>query len=216
MSAHSGQSLVLMLFLLMSPFMRLSAVAQGEAKVVPSWEDVRRTAFARIHQEFSRVKLEKVIAFYRKYAPDLLLEWERYCRDFPQTPEVFLRQLVVDYLEIESLREESPVEYERMLRVQRMESRIRGVGRELQRLAVELGGQTSLSRPQQFLEFNRKKGELQKLLQESFQETQQHQQLELNRLEVEMQQLQSRLQERAANQETILRERFRVLSGLEW
>lgn len=201
------------LWLLLAALMVRPVAAQGGGG---GWEAVRRTALARVQREYPGVKLEQVLAFYRQHAPDLLREWERYCRDFPDTPEVFLRQLLTEYLEIESLREENPVEYERMLRVQRLESRIREVGRDLQRLAVELEGQSSLTRPQQFLQFNRRKVELQTLLQESFQETQQHQQLELNRLEVEMQQLKSRLQERAANRETILRERFRVVSGLAW
>lgn len=210
MLARSGQ---ILLWLLLSAVILRPVAAQSGGG---GWEEVRRAALARVQREFPGVKLEHVLSFYRKHAPDMLREWERYCRDFPETPEVFLRQLLTDYLEIESLREDNPVEYERMLRVQRLESRIREVGRDLQRLAVELEGQSSVSRPQQFLDFNRRKQELQKLLQESFQETQQHQQLELNRLEVEMQQLKSRLQERVANRETILRERFRVLSGLEW
>jgi uncharacterized small protein (DUF1192 family) len=176
---------------------------------------LQQEAWQQIIQKYPEITPEAVQQFYLEYAPDLLKEWDRFCLEHPTEALQFLQRMIDKYLSIERVKEVNPQEYQRLLKVQKMESRIRILSREIQLLADKFAGKEATEEPELYWELQLRKQELRKLLEQSFEESQQHQQIEINRLETEMKMLKQRFQERSANRAMILLERFRVLTGLD-
>jgi len=183
---------------------------------VESVEALQRAAWQQISLKYPEVAIEEIQQFYLEYAPDLLKEWNRFCLDRPSEAILFLQRMLDKYLAIERLKEINPQEYQRQLELQKLESRIRILAREVQVVAEKFEGKKATEEPGLYWELGLRKQELRRLLDQSFEESQQHQQIEINRLEAEMKMLKQRFQERSANREMILQERFRVLTGLDW
>lgn len=191
----------------------MQLLAQPE---IESTEALQQDAWQQIRVKYPDIAPEAVQQFYLEYAPDLLKEWDRFCLDRPGEAIVFLQRMIDKYLSIERIKDVNPQEYERLLSVQKLESRIRVLSREVQVLAGKFEGKKATEEPGLYWELQLRKQELRQLLDESFEESQQYQQIEINRLETEMKMLKQRFQERSANREMILLERFRVLTGLDW
>lgn len=159
------------------------------------------------------IRAADVKAFYQEYAPELLKEWARNCRELPSQAANFLQQLVDGYQDLQRLKTESPSVYQWQLRRLSNEIKLRQLGNEIKQINAALLGKTATEEPALVLEVHQKKQEMKKLLELTFEESQQHQQIEINRLEAEMKMLKRLLDERNANREHILQERFRTLSG---
>ncbi len=187
--------------------------AQPELESV---EALQRDAWQQITAKYPEITANAVQEFYLEYAPDLLKEWDRFCLERPNEAGLFLQRMIEKFLAIQRVKDVNPQEYQRLLTVQKLESKIRIISKEIQNLAVQLEGKKATEEPKLYWEMQQQKQHLQRLLNESFEESQQHQQIEINRLEAEMKMLKQRFQERSANREMILQERFRVLTGLGW
>ena len=164
-------------------------------------------------QQNPGIRAADVKAFYQEHAPELLKEWARNCQELPSQAANFLQQLVDGYQELQRTKAESPSVYQWQLRRLGNEIKLRQLGNEIKQLNAALLGKTATEEPTLVLELHQKKQELKKLLELTFEQSQQHQQIEINRLEAEMNMLKRLLEERSANREHILRERFGALSG---
>jgi len=158
------------------------------------------------------VPLDTLLLFYRTHNPDALAELSGRSRQDPLSGKAYFRTLTEHFLEMEQLRAASPEEYERVVQIERMESRSRHLARRIQNLGRALGGRpadpAALAR-----EREQAKAELRDLLQQTFVVAQQNQLIEVNRLEAEVRELRRLLEERDANQRLILEQRFVELTG---
>lgn len=175
---------------------------------------VRQDAYAAVREKYPRINPDDVVAFHRQYAPDLLAEWERRCREESTGAKAYFLLLADNFAAIDVLKTDDPDEYDRQVRQQQTESRVRGLSRQIQALAGD-GGEGP-GNPHRLLTRQRLKLELKHLLEQSFDEAQQRQLIEINRLEAEMRNLRRLADERAANRRLILGQRFYILTGDMW
>ena len=198
-------------------FLGLTLLACSLLWAQPELESVaalQRDAWQQITAKYPEIAANAVQEFYLEYAPDLLKEWDRFCLDRPNEAVLFLQRMIDKFLAIQRVKDVNPQEYQRLLAMQKLESQIRISSKDVQNLAEQLEGKKATEEPKLYWELQQQKQELMRLLKESFEESQQHQQIEIRRLEAEMTMLKQRFQERSANQEMILQERFRVLTGM--
>ncbi len=191
-----------------------TAPAVSAAAAEKAVQLVRRDAFAAVREKYPQINPDDVVAFHRQYAPDLLAEWERRCREEATSAKAYFLLLADNFAAIDILRKDDPDEYDRQIRQQLTESQVRSLSRQIQALAAEEG--EGAGNPHQLLTRQRLKLELKHLLEKSFDEAQQRQLIEINRLEAEMRNLRRLADERAANRRLILGQRFYILTGDMW
>lgn len=192
------------------PAANKQAVATATEKAV---QMTRQEAWEEAKKKYPHTKPEDIEEFHRQYAPDLILEWEKRCRERPTEAKKYFLLLADNFVAIDSVKDDDPEEYQRLLRQQLTESRLRELSRQIQLLAEPEVGETSPHRP--LLRQNLML-ELKQLLEQSFDEAQQRQLIEINRLEAEMRNLRRLADERAANRRLILGQRFYLLTGEVW
>jgi hypothetical protein len=173
---------------------------------------VRAGSLSAAREKYPRINPDDIMTFHRQYAPDLLSEWERRCREEPTGAQAYFLLLADNFVTIDAVRAADPDEYERLLRQQKSESRVRDLSRQIQALSAHDDG----GNPHRLLTRQRLKLELKQLLEQSFDEAQQRQLIEINRLEAEMRNLRRLADERAANRRLILGQRFYILTGDTW
>jgi len=191
-----------------------AAPAVSAAAAEKAVQLVQRDAFAAVREKYPQTNPDDVVAFHRQYAPDLLAEWERRCREEATSAKAYFLLLADNFAAIDVLRKDDPDEYERQIRQQQTESQVRSLSRQIQALAVKEGD--GADEPDRLLARQRLKLELRHLLEKSFDEAQQRQLIEINRLEAEMRNLRRLADERAANRRLILGQRFYILTGDVW
>ncbi len=152
---------------------------------------------------------QALIAFYGKNSPDLLAEWEKRLKASHEKGTEYAKLLIKNYLDIDKFRESNPEEYERLVRQLKNDSLIRTTSLEIQNLAK----QDNVDK-EKLLELKMK---LRKLMEDAFDEAQRRQLLEINRLENEVRNLRNLVEQRAANKQSILQQRFMLMTdGQEW
>jgi hypothetical protein len=162
------------------------------------------------------LSIAEIKEFYQENAPDLLKELAACLREWPALAAGFLQQLVDGYRDLQKVRRDNPTLYQWQLRRLSEEVKIRRLGNEVKQLNLYIQDKSATEEPAKLLELHQKKQQLKKLLELSFQSFQQQQQVEINRLEAEMQMLKQLLEERADSKEMILQEQYRKLTGAEW
>ena len=176
---------------------------------------VRQRVFQHLKARFPDLQVRAMLSFYREYGPDLFTEMQRKCACEPGEAEEYIRTLAEHFLEVDRVRKENPKEYERLLELEKLEFRARRLGRRIQ--ALTAAGTTALERNAGgMLALARARRELAELLASCFDSEQENQQIEVNRLEAEVRELRRLLEERAANREIILEQRYFQLTGEEW
>ncbi len=151
---------------------------------------------------------DELLDFCNEFTPDLLDEWKRLCSEQPEKAQNYLELLTKRFLKALSLREKDTSEYERFVKQLKNETQILTLSRRIQLLDIE-DENTQDERKQL-------KVQLSTLMEKAFDEAQLQQQIEINRLENEVRNLRSLAEERAANKQFILRQRFLLLTGEEW
>ena len=174
-----------------------------DAKCMEAVEKAKKATAA-----FAAVDAERMVAFYAVNAPDLLAEWQKRCVASPEKGLEYTNMLLKNFLEIDKFREANPEEYERLVKQQRTESQIRTISLEIQELAKRDDAKERL---------NELKLKLKQLMEDAFDEAQRRQLLEINRLENEVRNLRNLAEQRAANKQKILQQRFMLMTdGQEW
>lgn len=191
-----------------------AAPAVSAAAAEKAVQLVRQDAYAAVREKYPQINPDDVVAFHRQHAPDLLAEWDRRCRDESTGAKAYFLLLADNFAAIDVLRKDDPDEYERQVKQQATESQVRGLSRQIQALARE--GGVGVGAPHRLLTKQRLQLELKHLLEQSFDEAQQRQLIEINRLETEMRNLRRLADERAANRRLILGQRFYILTGDMW
>ena len=174
----------------------------------------RQRIFQRLKVRFPDLQMRAMLDFYRENGPDLFAEIQHQCAHAPAEAEDYVRTLAEHFMELERVRRDNPEEYKRLLALEKLEYRARILGRQIQRLSADKdksGGKVGTLLP-----LARARRELAELLTKCFETEQQNQQIEVNRLEAEVRELRRFLEERAANKEIILQQRFFQLAGEEW
>lgn len=193
----------------------VAAVASDTA-VAKAAQLVQQDAVAALQRKRPELVVAELLSFYRENAPDLLAEWERRCAQQPDSAESYLALLAEHYASIVKVKDEDPDEYERLVWQQRQESKVRSVSRAIQDLSRP-GADGSLgAEAARLMRLQEEKMLLRQLLEEGFDNAQQRQMVEINRLENEVRDLRRLVSERAANRQLILEQRFMVLTGEEW
>lgn len=188
------------------------AVSQAAEKVA---QLARQEAWEEVKKKYPHLQPEAVEAFHRQYAPDLIAEWEKRCREQPNEAKKYFLLLADNFAAIEAVKDDDPDEYQRLLQQQQTETRLRQLSRQIQAL-VEPEPDDEAGSPHRTLLRQNLMYELKQLLEQSFDEAQQRQLIEINRLEAEMRQLRRLAEERAANRRLILGRRFYLLTGEMW
>ena len=186
----------------------ISLPAQESAVQEKLWEESNR--------QNPGLAMQDIKAFYQEYAPELLKELAENARQWPDQTAGFLQQLVDGYRELQKIRKENPTLYQWQLRRLGDQVKIRRIGNEIKQLDEFLLDKSAAEEPARVLELHQKKQELKKLLEHAFLAAQQHQQIEINRLDAEMKMLKQLLEERNASRELILKEQYRKLTHSEW
>ncbi len=186
----------------------ISLPAQESAVQEKLWEESNR--------QNPGLSMQDIKAFYQEYAPELLKELAINARQLPDQAAGFLQQLVDGYRDLQKIRKENPALYQWQLRRLGDQVKIRRIGNEIKQLEEFLRDKSAANEPAKVLELHQNKQELKKLLEEAFLASQQHQQIEINRLEAEMNMLKQLLEERKASRELILKEQYRKLTNTAW
>ncbi len=156
---------------------------------------------------------QAIIGFFKTNAPDLLDEIQAKRKDFPDAMDIFIAQLADRFAEIDAYRGEDQATYDRLVRQERQQCQVRKLAREIQRLGKPVEDKDADAQRQQDLA--KAKTELKVVLETVFDESQQQQLIELNRLESEVRDLRRLANDRAANKDFILKQRFEALTGLK-
>lgn len=180
----------------------LEAYCQN-AEVSAANQEIQRKILS-VEKKYPDLKVDEMFAFYKEYGPDLLEEWQRRSQNSAEKADLYLDILSRHYLEIISLRNKDPEEYERLVKQQRTEYEIRLLSRQIQKLAA------SEKEPEKLAQ---SKKQLKKIMDDAFEEAQKRQFIEINRLENQIRELKNLANERAANKQTILQQRFYLLTG---
>ena len=151
---------------------------------------------------------DELLAFCNEACPDLLDEWKRLCQEQPDKAKNYLELLAKRYLKAITLRNRDTSEYDRYVIQLKNETQIRTLSRRIQLLEID---DENTQEERKLL-----KNQLAALMEKAFDDAQIQQQIEINRLENEVRSLRSLAEERAANKQFILRQRFLLLTGEEW
>ena len=151
---------------------------------------------------------KELLAFCNDVCPDLLDEWKRLCQEQPEKAKNYLELLAKRYLKATALRSRDTSEYDRYVAQLKNETQIRTLSRKIQLLEID---DENTQEERKLL-----KTQLAALMEKAFDDAQIQQQIEINRLENEVRNLRSLAEERAANKQFILRQRFLLLTGEEW
>ncbi len=182
------------------PHQETSAPARGLA--------VQQTILKEVVEQNQGMDGNELIAFCNDACPDLLDEWKRLCQEQPDKAKNYLELLAKRYLKANALRTRDTAEYDRYVKQLKNETQIRTLSRRIQLL--EIDDENTLEERKQL------KSQLAALMEKAFDDAQLQQQIEINRLENEVRNLRSLAEERAANKQFILRQRFLLLTGEEW
>ncbi|MBR4675136.1 MAG: hypothetical protein IKP00_11785 [Victivallales bacterium] len=183
---------------------------QEEATVPKSdnAQSLQKTILNAVLEQNPGMNGDELLDFCNEYTPDLLDEWKRLCAEQPEKAQNYLELLTKRFLKALSLREKDTSEYERFVNQLKNETQIRTLSRRIQLLDIE--DENTLDERRQL------KIQLVALMEKAFDEAQLQQQIEINRLENEVRNLRNLAEERAANKQFILRQRFLLLTGEEW
>ena len=184
----------------------MAAVAFGD------YEELQET----VKRVRPNVDAEAMMAYYRTNAPDLLEEIEKRRAAYPEAMDAYLGQLADHFQEIDKLRGEDNVMYERKVKEERQQCQVRRLSKTVQQLAKAPAEEGADAKAEREKQLKAARLQLRKLLEAAFDEAQQQQLIQINRLESEVRDLRRVATERSKNRGYILQERFRTLTGEEW
>ncbi|MCR4572416.1 MAG: hypothetical protein K5787_01480 [Lentisphaeria bacterium] len=184
----------------------MAAVAFGD------YEELQET----VKRVRPNVDAEAMMAYYRTNAPDLLEEIEKRRAAYPEAMDAYLGQLADHFQEIDKLRGEDNVMYERKVKEERQQCQVRRLSKTVQQLAKAPAEEGADAKAEREKQLKAARLQLRKLLESAFDEAQQQQLIQINRLESEVRDLRRVATERSKNRDYILQERFRTLTGEEW
>lgn len=162
------------------------------------------------------VEADAMLAYYRTNAPDLLEEIEKRRKAYPEAMDAYLGQLADHFQEVDKLRGEDNALYDRMIRQEKRQCNVRKLSREIQTLAKTPKNEPKNVEEQRLALLNETRLQLKNLLEQAFDEAQQQQLIQINKLESEVRDLRRLATERSKNRKNILQERFRTLTGEDW
>ncbi|MBR6324021.1 MAG: hypothetical protein IKR62_03495 [Victivallales bacterium] len=189
--------------ILMTALACLAAVAQEELA-----ETLKRVR--------PNVEAEAMLGYYRANAPDLLEEIEKRRKAYPEAMDAYLAQLADHFQEVDKLRGEDNALYDRMVRQEKRQCDVRKLSREIQRLAKTPKNEPKNVAEQRLAQLKESRLKLRNLLEQTFDEAQQQQLIQINQLESEVRDLRRLATDRSKNRKYILQERFRTLTGEDW
>ena len=189
--------------ILMTALACLAAVAQDELA-----ETLKRVR--------PNVEAEAMLGYYRANAPDLLEEIEKRRKAYPEAMDAYLAQLADHFQEVDKLRGEDNALYDRMVRQEKRQCDVRKLSREIQRLAKTPKNEPKNVEEQRLALLKETRLQLKNLLEQAFDEAQQQQLIQINKLESEVRDLRRLATDRSKNRKYILQERFRTLTGEDW
>lgn len=184
----------------------MAAVAFGD------YEELQET----VKRVRPNVDAEAMMAYYRTNAPDLLEEIEKRRAAYPEAMDAYLGQLADHFQEIDKLRGEDNMMYERKVKEERQQCQVRRLSKTVQQLAKAPAEEGADAKAEREKQLKAARLQLRKLLEAAFDEAQQQQLIQINRLESEVRDLRRVATERSKNRGYILQERFRTLTGEEW
>ncbi|MBR5838006.1 MAG: hypothetical protein IKZ84_05615 [Victivallales bacterium] len=162
------------------------------------------------------VEAEAMLGYYRENAPDLLEEIEKRRKAYPEAMDAYLGQLADHFQEVDKLRGEDNAAYDRMVKKEKQQCQVRRLSREIQQLAKPAKNEAKDAADQRLALLKESRLQLRKLLEHAFDEAQQQQLIQINKLESEVRDLRRLATERSKNRANILQERFRTLTGEDW
>ena len=162
------------------------------------------------------VEADAMLAYYRTNAPDLLEEIEKRRKAYPEAMDAYLGQLADHFQEVDKLRGEDNALYDRMIRQEKRQCNVRKLSREIQTLAKTPKNEPKNVEEQRLALLKETRLQLKNLLEQAFDEAQQQQLIQINKLESEVRDLRRLATERSKNRKNILQERFRTLTGEDW
>lgn len=162
------------------------------------------------------VEAEAMLGYYRENAPDLLEEIEKRRKAYPEAMDAYLGQLADHFQEVDKLRGEDNAAYDRMVKKEKQQCQVRRLSREIQQLAKPAKNEAKDASDQRLALLKESRLQLRKLLEQAFDEAQQQQLIQINKLESEVRDLRRLATERSKNRANILQERFRTLTGEDW
>jgi hypothetical protein len=158
------------------------------------------------------VVAERFLGFCSEHVPFALGETRALLSRHDEGAEKQLRGLVERYLELRQTEEQSPDEYQRLLKIEKMTDEGRALGKRIQELQQALQADPPEAKPLQ-TELTVAQAELRQLVSRIFVAEHQNQQIEVNRLEAEVRELQRLLRQREANRSQIIQQRLYELTG---
>ena len=162
------------------------------------------------------VEADAMLGYYRTNAPDLLEEIEKRRKAYPEAMDAYLGQLADHFQEVDKLRGEDNAAYDRMVKKEKQQCQVRRLSREIQQLAKPAKNEAKDAADQRLALLKESRLQLRKLLEQAFDEAQQQQLIQINKLESEVRDLRRLATERSKNRANILQERFRTLTGEDW
>ena len=99
---------------------------------------------------------------------------------------------------------------------EKQQCQVRRLSREIQQLAKPAKNEAKDAADQRLALLKESRLQLRKLLEQAFDEAQQQQLIQINKLESEVRDLRRLATERSKNRANILQERFRTLTGEDW
>jgi len=188
----------------------IPAAARETAKASTESEALARF-LSRFETRVAGVRTVDVIAFYRANNSEVLTEFDDLCQRDEAAARTYLESMARRFTELERLKGISQHEYERALKVERMEADSRRLGRRIRELTEALASGSS-GRSQLKAELEKAKRKLRSNLAETFTAVHQTQRIEINRLEAEVRELRRMLTEREASRELVIERRFADLT----
>ena len=162
------------------------------------------------------VEVEAILGYYRTNAPDLLEEIEKRRKAYPEAMDAYLGQLADHFQEVDKLRGEDNAMYDRMIRQEKQQCQVRKLSREIQKLSKPAKNESKDASIQRLALLKETRLQLRKILELAFDDAQQQQLIQINRLESEVRDLRRLATDRSKNRSLILQERFRALTGEDW
>ncbi|NLF19568.1 MAG: hypothetical protein GX595_20250 [Lentisphaerae bacterium] len=156
-----------------------------------------------------------MLDYYSRTSPDIHAEIRTHIQGRAEDAAAYLGRLADHYQRLDRIRERNPDEFERLLNLDLLESRARMLGRLVLQSQAALNDGTADDAAAVRAAMTRAKEELRGVLERAFDNTQQNQRIELNRLEAELRTMRRLLDERAAKRDLIIRQRFIELCGQE-
>ena len=183
-----------------------------------SADDAHEKAMARdrsaLASLFPALDIELMFRFYGEYSPDVLEEWKQCAKEQPGVSGNYLKRLARHFMKLEETRQADRLEYDRMLEYETLQRQIRQLSKELRRLEkIDLN---LLSAEQEAIrQANLLNGreQLKRMLEQAFDESLRQQMHEIDKLEMELEQLRHIVDERKQNREQAIQQRFRLLTG---